>query len=480
MKIKLNHSIRGLYLAIAGLVGFVSCSDDFPSNIESDKYTDLKEIRIVNAGRSGTEIIEGEIDELAKLITFPTKLDTLSDLMNLTLEYVVSEGASLEKNVYAVPYTTGDTQKEIYLKVVNSPRFKEYKAVIEYDVPLFGADIKSARYYDYSANPLGNPPYINLGAARGFGFDGESVLVIDRSLQTKAHLLSVANLKSNIIDTVGLNMDGVEGGTFDVNMGAQAYGHTYVANLSGDVGSPYKIYHWANPKDKPDVVINLDRSLLPDLPARIGDAFSLSIDSKGNGYAYVLGATSSFLRVKISDFKIGSEPTVLTSRINYEQWSHFNRIDNSESYVMSSHSQRISLASESGSIEYTMEEGALPKSLSDIKIFEFNNQRYLLGITVPRNIAFTTGATLYLYNITEGDNITDALIALGQKAADGKPAPAIFEYEILAGANGSPGTQAGYHIVKDADGKDSKLTIFGATFSGGFAMIEFDAYGLAD
>jgi len=49
-------------------------------------------------------------------------------------------------------------------------------------------------------------------------------------------------------------MAGVSGGTYTVNMGGQAYGHTYIVNLSGGQTSPLKIYHWANPANPPQVV----------------------------------------------------------------------------------------------------------------------------------------------------------------------------------------------------------------------------------
>jgi hypothetical protein len=167
---------------------------------------------------------------------------------------------------------------------------------------------------------------------------------------------------------------------------------------------------------------------------------------------------------------------VLKPRINYEQWGHYSHIKGTENYMISGHSQVPSLVNNAGSIEYTLGANTLPRSISDLKIFTFNDQRYLLGITVPRNPAFTTGATLYIFNISKGETIVDALTALDQSAVSGKNAPHVFEYNILTGNNGNPGTQAGYHIVKDDNGKDSKLMIYGATTTGGFAIIEFDAH----
>ncbi|WP_159637088.1 DUF4623 domain-containing protein [Sphingobacterium composti Ten et al. 2007 non Yoo et al. 2007] len=470
MKKILKSSIGFMLLGLVGLTTITSCSEDFPGNVESDNFTDLKEIRIVNAGPAGDQVLEGEINELTKTIKFP-QLDTLSDLQNVKFEAVLSDGAKLEKDVFALPYTTGETQKEVYLKVVNSPRFKEYKAIVRYNVVLRGINLETTEVYDYSLNPFGNPMYPSFATAntRGTGFDGNYVLVAERS-GVGLHLLEVAKLKQNIVEPILLNTEGVTGGTFPYSMAAQINGHSYVANLSG----PLKIYHWANPSDKPDVIANI---ALGDfgLTARHGDALSVDLDDNGNGFAYTMSGDGNIIRVKITNYKDGSDVTVIKPRINYEQWGHYSHIKGTEDYMISGHSQAPSLVNNAGSILYTLGANTLPRSISDIKIFTFNDQRYLLGITVPRN-APTTGADLKLYNITKGETIVDALTALDQSAVSGKNAPAEFSYNILTGVNINPGTQAGYHIVKDADGKDSKLMIYGATTTGGFAIIEFDAH----
>ena len=472
MKMKWNRSIGGLMLACIGLASFTSCSEDFPGNIESDKYTDLKSIRIVNAGASGSEILEGTIDENTKSITFP-RIDTLSDFDNIKFEAVTSDGAKLEKDVFEIPYESGDTQKEIYLKVINSPRFKEYKATVRFKVPVYGANFETPTVFDYSVNALGNPIYESFVTAntRGSGFDGKHVLVIDRGA-AGAHLLEVAKLKNNITERIPLNMSGVSGGTFTINMGAQAHGHTYIANLSGGITSPLKIYHWANPSQAPDLVVNINVANLVGAGVRNGDTFSINVDKNGNGYAFFMSGTGQIIRIKISDFANGAEPTVIVPKINYEQWGHFSQIGETESYILSGHSQPMSLVNNAGSISYTLKAASLPRSTSDVKIFTFNGNRYMLGITVPRN-APTTGAVLNLYDITKGANIVDALTALEQTAVNGAVAPAVFSHTISTAVNASPGTQAGYYIMKDDAGKDEKLMIYGATTQGGFAIIEF-------
>src|SRR5690606_8685379 len=162
MKMKLNRSIGAIVIALIGLAGFTSCSEDIAGNVESDRFTDLKGIRIINAGESGTDVIDGSVDENKKTITFP-RLDTLTDFSKLQFEVETSDGASLENSVYEIPYQSGDTEKEIIIKVVNSPRFKEYKALIRFKVPVYGADFTKPNVIDYSSNALGNPTYVGWG-----------------------------------------------------------------------------------------------------------------------------------------------------------------------------------------------------------------------------------------------------------------------------------------------------------------------------
>lgn len=474
MKKTLNRSIGGLMLAFVGLASFSSCSEDFPGNVESDKFTDLKSIRIVNAGASGNEILEGTIDENTKSITFP-RIDTLSDFNNIKFEAVTSDGAQLEKDVFAIPFESGDTQKEVYLKVTNLPRFKEYKATVRFKVPVYGANFENPTYYDYSLNALGNPIYTSFITAntRGSGFDGKHVLVVERG-GAGVHLLDVENLKKNITTPIPLNMTGITGGTFPVNMGAQVHGHTYVCNLSG----PLKLYHWASPTSIPNLVSSIDLSTLTGLTHRHGDAMSVNVDKNGNGYAYFMSQGNTtvggpIIRVKISNFSNGSEVTVVTTKTSYEQWGHFSQIGETESYILSGHIQPFSLVNNGGSASYTMKTTSLPKSFSDVKIFTFNGIRYMLGVTVPRGAPNASAAVMYMYNINKGASIVDALTALEQTAVDGKVAPEVFSYQLSGVSNIQPGTQAGYSITKDATGKDEKLMIYGATTQGGFAIIEF-------
>ena len=89
-----------------------------------------------------------------------------------------------------------------------------------------------------------------------------------------------------------------------------------------------------------------------------------------------------------------------------------------------------------------------------------------MTITIPRSAPVTS--VLSVYNITRGATINDAFVAFEQ--GDKKP---VYEFLISGAANTAPGTQSGFYVVKDVQGKDQKLMIYGATTDAGFAIIEF-------
>ncbi len=468
MKMNFNHTLGGILLAFVSFVGITSCSDDFPVNVESDKFTDLKSIKIVNAGESGTDVLEGVINESTKTITFP-RLDTLTDFSAVKFEAVTSEGSQLEKDIIEIPYQSGDSQKDIFLKVINLPRFKEYKAVIRFKVPVYGADFTKGIVYDYSSNPIGNPVYEAFGGlnTRGTGFDGEHVLIVSRGT-SGIHLLSVADLKKNEIKPIPVNSTGITGGTFTYNMGAQINGRTYVVNLSGAQASPLKLYFWENPADAPQVIADINVATIAGAGARHGDNLSIGLDENGNGYAFLISAGTEILRLKIENYKNVTETKVINTLATYGQWSYFNRIGNTESYLVTGHDKPISIMNNSGAASYTMAASSIPIHSGDPRVIEFNGERYLLVVTVPRG-GDANNAEMYVYNITKGANIVDAITDFEQR--DKKDF--VYKFAISGNTTIAPGTQSGYHIVKNAEGKDEKLLIYGASADFGFTIVEF-------
>lgn len=473
MKINFNRILGGGLLAFISLISLSSCSEDFPVNIESDKFVELKSIRIVNAGAAGNEVLNGTIDESTKTITFP-RLDTLTNFAAVRFEAETSEGARLENDVIQIPFQTGDSQRDIILKVVNLPRFREYKAVIRFDVPVYGADFNKATVYDYSANPVGNPPYAAFSGqlTRGSGFDGKHVLVISRGT-SGIHLLSVDDLKNNVVQPIPLKttaggVNVISGGTYSHNMGAQVNGRTYVVNLSTSQSEPVRLYYWENPTAEPEVIGNIDLTSVPGAGARHGDNFSIGLDNNGNGYAFLISGGVQVLRLKIENYKNVTETTAFSTQLAYAQWSFYNRIGTSENYLITSHERPIAIGNLRGGVSYTMAAGSLPIHSGDPRVIEFNGERYLLVVTVPRGGAVAVNAVMRVYNITRGANIVDALTDFEQ----GEKVP-VYEFTVSGATNTAPGTQSGYHIIKDAQGKDEKLLIYGATTDAGFTIVEF-------
>ena len=78
--------------------------------------------------------------------------------------------------------------------------------------------------------------------------------------------------------------------------------------------------------------------------------------------------------------------------------------------------------------------------------------------------------SLNVYNLTKGANVEEAMENF--KAAESHQS----DYTaIIGGASGitAPGIATNYHIVKDSDGKDEKLIIFGYRMDTGFVISEF-------
>lgn len=462
-----------LLLPLAVMVIIFSCQKDFPKNVESPDEVVLKSIKITNAGANGNEVVEGTIDETNKTISFP-RLDTLTDFSKLEFDITASDGAKLEKENYSVSYNEGESSKTIVLKLVNNKRFREYLATLRLMIPVYGADFNKPKIYDNTNNELGNPIYPTFVSllTRGSGFDGEHVLIVTRAAQG-SHLLKVSDLKNNEIKPIPLNLTGVSGGTFPVNVGAQINGHTYIANLSGLYGM--KIYHWTNPEEEPDLILSTDPVSIPDAGARHGDNMSVNLDGEGNGFIYFGdNAVKSILRFTVTGYTTISDPVVLPNASGSSYCMSFNRVGNTGDYIYTGYDAPIRVANESAVISYALPNNAVPLRGSDARVINFNNERYLILTTAARS--GSDPVVLNIYDITKGSSTTEAL-QLFEQRADKSP---VFQYSLLGPANASPSTQTGWHVTKDADGKDKTLTIYTASADAGFVIVDFPVKTLDD
>lgn len=471
MKLIYKISKIGLIATFLGLLILTSCKDNLPVALDTaTNMTVLNSIKITNAGVGGTTVLQGVVDENTKTVSFP-RIDPNTDFSKLKFEANVSDGAKLNQEVFPVTFDDGQTEKVIVVKVLSSPRFREYLVKIRLKVPVFGADFEKGTTYDFTSNPLGNPIYSSFAGAltRGSGFDGQKVLVITRGADG-SHLLNVDELKNSVINKIALNMTGVSGGTYTINMGAQVNGHTYIANLSSNsTFNPIKIYHWTNPSATPQLIANVDVSLIPNAGVRHGDNFSASLDDQGNGY-FFLGdnAGTKIMRLDVSNYTTVSNPTVLVPPLALPgSWSSFNRIGNTGEYLFTGHQVAIALVSEGGAPAFTMTNTGIPLRASDARIVSFNQERYLIVTTAARSGSEPTN--FLVYDITKGTSVKEALTNLNNQPT----ITPVFQYSLMGPVNTSPASQTGFYVKKDGSGNDVSLMLYSAASDAGFVFFEF-------
>lgn len=459
---KIYYRIFCLMALIA--VGFwVSCEEDFPVNQESDREVVLFSLKMLNGGVEGNQVIEGRVDEDTKSVWFP-RLDPETDLSAVRFEAEMSAGAHLDKESYAFEFEEGKDAKTIVIKVVNEPRYREYFVTLRLNVPVYGADFGKAQFYDYSGNDLGNDPYpvFVSSLTRGTGFDGEYVLIVTRA-EGGSHLLKVEDLKKNEIKPITLNPEGVGGGTFAVNVGGKVKNHTYIANLSGKWGM--KIYHWGDPAEAPETFFQVDPITIPGAGARHGDNMSTNLDENGNGYLFFGdNAVTEIMRVTIKNYTEVAAIDILPTQKGVSFCMSMNRVEKSNEYILTGYDAPIYVVNQDGALLYRMSDDAIEKQCADARVFSFNGERYLITATAPR---YSGNSVLYLYDLTKGESTIEALQLFEE--GDKKP---LLQYSIGGGVNTSPGTNTGYYITKDENGKDLSLMLYAASNNAGFALIE--------
>jgi hypothetical protein len=285
----------------------------------------------------------------------------------------------------------------------------------------------------------------------------------------------VSDLKQNKIAPLTLNMTGVSGGTFAVNVGAQVKGHTYIANLSGGQTSPFKIYHWTDPSAAPEVIANLNIASIPGAGVRHGDNMSVNLDDNGNGYMYFGdNAVSKILRLTVTAYTTISDPMVLANASGSSLVMSFNRVGNTGDYIYTGYDAPIRVANESAVVSYSLSNTAVPIRGSDARVITFNGERYLIMTTAARS--GPDAVVLYVYDISKGSNTVEALKLFNERADKSE----VFKYSLLGPVNSAPSTQTGWFVTKDAEGKDDKLTLYTASADAGFVLIDFPKKKLID
>lgn len=462
----MKNLIFKIGVLLAGASMLVSCEEKLPENKVYPYETQLISIKILNAGADGNTVVEGIINQDKKEITFP-KLDKDSPFDKLRVEATVSEGAEITETVYDYSMEEGIASKTQVIRIQNHQRYTDYFMTIKRRIPVYGADFENPveyKFLDASKIPGGTG-----SVSRCADFDGELVLIVKR---TPPYVLKYEDLKAGKIEPQELDMTGVEGGTFPVNCGFLANGHIYIASLSGAAASPLKIYYYETPSSKPEVIGNFTN--IPGADARHGDMLSANIDKNGDGYIF-FGSSGSkdFIRIKVSGHKTTSEPTVLASNANATANTYVYRIEDTDKYLWSGLRLPVTLSDENvtpGGASLPLDDNILPKESVAARMFTFNQERYLMACVAKFGSASKVTPTLNVYNLTKGANAEEAMENF--KAAESHNP----DYSIIIGGDSgitAPGISTNYHIVKDSNGNDEKLIIFGYRLNTGFVIAEF-------
>jgi hypothetical protein len=449
-------------LLILPIAMFVSCDEE--SYPDTTQYlTQITSIKIVNGGLTGTEVIEGTVNENTKKISFP-EVHMESDLSKVKFEITATDGrAHLDSLEYDFVVAEGYSERTRTIKLVNDVRYREYYVTIKLDVPVWGADFTKPTVYDFTGAKI----YADLKSAntRQSDMDGQHVLMVSRDGGNRPHLLRISDLKQGKIEPIMLSMTGVSGGTFAISGGRLAQGRVYICNMATPPAGAVKIYYWETPTSEPQLLYSLTDQLTY-AGGRFGDFLSVDIDASGNGYIF-MGVNGNIqankvVRLKVTNFTTVSDPAIVNptgagdTAAYAGLWAAYNGVDGvANEYLYSGHQSEIRLVDEKGDILYKIPASTIPVKMgSDARIINFNNERYLVANEVPGTGSIT------VYDITVGENTVDALSKMS-----GTPV-----YKFSLGGAVAAGTAAG-SIGWYADGTD-KLYLYGGAPGAGFAIVE--------
>lgn len=455
----------GLAAAVMMVATLVSCGDNYPASMDSPYDTDLLAIKILNAGEKGDQVVEGTIDEEKKEVNFP-KLDTLTNFSALRLEAKLSDGAQLEKTEIDCKMTPDDEQKKLIIRALNHNRYKDYFMTVRKHIPSWGAEFKNATVYSFA----GDNRYEDFKTldTRGADFDGQHVLVVTRT-DNKPHLLKVDDLKAGNINRIPLDLTAVSGGTFPYNMGALANGHIYMATLAIKTKSLLKVYYWETPTSTPEVIFSANLEDIPESGKRYGDNMSLNIDKNGDGYIFFGENTAqNILRLTVSDHKNVSEPTILPADPKMKVSMNIYRYENTSDYLYSGLAMPITLSSNAAQKKFSLSAANQPAEAVAARAFMFNNKRYLITCAAGFGSASKATPTLYVYDISKGSNLAEALERF-EAASQHEP---VYSFILGGTGNSAPSPCTNFYIERDANGKDAKLYLFASRGESGFVIVE--------
>ena len=362
----------------------------------------------------------------------------------------------------------------------------------EYEVsfsasPTPGADWSKAVVHDFSIASNNRYPDFDEEYTRGGDFDGEYVLIANR---TAPKLFRIEDLLNNsVANPLPLDLTGIEGGTFPVSAGRLTQGHIYLCNLAATPDAyPLKVYHYATPNSKPEVVLEWDGTGLenPDpeiyaeyiFNARLGDGISIDLDESGNGYVFFFkgqDADDKFIRFTVTNFTQFTDVKELKMPAAANYYAMMNKVG-PDQYLLTSAAKDILwlLDHDANMIREVSCNGTPIAHACDPRVIEFNRSRYLM-LSNARQMAWWEPEGVNVYDISEGNDLVAALVKLDEH----------FSYDEDEPEEGVTPIEPIYNFTMDSEAKsggcaalcnckivNGKLVIFTAAPRSGFAIIE--------
>ena len=443
----------GLLLAPLCL-SFFSCSSSSKKEVHSPHLTLLEEISIVND--DGSEI-KGRVNETTKIIDFP-RLEPERNLKEVRFNAKLSPGAQLDKETYNFNVAEGDSESKRIIKVINETRYREYQATIRLKVPVYGGDFSKAVLYDHSLN--GNNAYEHFSSmsTRSSDFDGKHVLIISRHKGNNPHLLAFEDIKKGVLNPIKLNTEGVA----SLFAGKLMQGRVYAVNMSSL--SP-TIYYWETPTSKPKIIFT-DTNINTGGGGRYGDSMAMYLDDKGDGYIFLENNTTNIItRLHVTNFNKVTEFDEINIKASAGvaggQYFSMSKVEGTPYYLYTGFDAPLALVDDGGNLALKISVASIDSKVNEAKIFEFNEKRYLLTITACRSGRGWPAETIYVYDISRGDNVLDALTKL-----DTNNYTPIYQQTLKGSGTTAPGTNCNYAII------DDKVYLFGGATDAGFLISE--------
>ena len=380
--------------------------------------------------------------------------------------------------------------------------------------PPVGADFANAKVHAWNVNTNIYPDFTG-GFTRAGDMDENYVLLVNGAMTGAAphpYLLRVDDLLNDNADNkIDLNLEGIvendvdkydingtdttlitAKSTFYVSAGRLSQGHIYVCNLRTADNQNLKVYHWASPEAKPELVCDWDGTFDADnyWPLRTGDNMGLSLDASGNGYAYFAGqetGTERVIRFTVENFTTFKDPVAIAIPQPCQYYGIFNRVGMNDEYVFTSvFSTVLYLFDHDLTLlqKVTFDGMTDGANATDPRIIEFNRARYLM-LTNARRFKWYRPEALVIFDITEGMTTAEALKNLEENRPldpnwepdpdDPYDEPATlpfvqaYNYGFSSGDEDRGECSAICSVVE----KDDKMLVFTAAPYAGMALIEF-------